>query len=382
MSWLDNAVIYQILIDRFAGFNDTKNWKTPIFVGGNIKGIIDKLPYIKNMGVNAIWISPFYKGVSYHGYHVTDFYSVDKHFGDEKDLKALIESAHKSGIKVICDFVLNHCSNEHPFFIDAVKNKGSEYRDWFLFNNWTNDYQCFFSYDILPKINLDNEQARLHLLDAARKWLGLGFDGFRIDHIIGVSNENLNRIFTPIKVEFPNAVFIGEAWLMGIKFNELDTIKVPNKYLIWLFHLTNSMYRNYANILDGILDFKTAKSLEKLAMKDNEIYKRKILRTNSELKRSINPVTFLDNHDMERFLFRCGGNVDKLKRAADLQFSLKGPTIIYYGTEIGMSQDKPFSSMKSYSDLLAREPMKWNPSKQDIELSEHYKKIIKNKLTN
>jgi glycosidase len=142
------------------------------------------------------------------------------------------------------------------------------------------------------------------------------------------------------------------------------------------------MYRNYANILDGILDFKTAKSLEKLAMKDNEIYKRKILRTNSELKRSINPVTFLDNHDMERFLFRCGGNVDKLKRAADLQFSLKGPTIIYYGTEIGMSQDKPFSSMKSYSDLLAREPMKWNPSKQDIELSEHYKKIIKNKLTN
>lgn len=380
MTWLDNAVFYQIFIDRFAGFKNTDNWEKPVYVGGNIQGIIDKIPYIKNLGVNAIWISPFNTGIAYHGYHITDFFSVDSHFGNEKDVKNLIESAHNENIKIICDFVPNHCSNKHPFFLDAVKNRNSNYHDWFIFDSWPDNYKCFRKYKELPKINLDNEQARGHLLDSARKWLGLGFDGFRIDHIVGVSNGNLKKIIEPLRIEFPEAVFIGEAWFKGVKFNELSTIKIPHKYLIWFFHLTGLMYKNYSKIIDGYLDFDSAKLLEKYVRTNDEKFSKQIIKRHERLNGTITPVTFLDNHDMERFLFRCGDDVDKLEKAANLQFSLKTPTIIYYGTEIGMSQYRSFSVFTSYGDIMAREPMRWDESRQNTDLFKFYQKLIAKKI--
>jgi len=367
MSWLDNAVIYQIFIDRFAGFKNTSNWRKPVFVGGNIRGIIDKIPYIKKLGANAIWISPFNTGVAYHGYHITDFFGVDNHFGSENDIKDLIKLAHDQSIKVICDFAPNHCSNQHPFFLDAIKNQDSKYNNWFIFDSWPSDYRCFKTYKELPKINLDNELARTHLLDSARKWLSLGFDGFRIDHIIGVSNDNLKKMIIPLRSEFPDAVFIGEAWFKGVESADLKTLNVPHKYLIWVFHLKNFLYKNYVGIVDGVLNFQTAKYLEKYVLTGREKYLRKITTKHNKLDGFIHSVTFLDNHDMERFLFRCGGDVDKLKKAASAQFSIKGPAAIYYGTEIGMSQNAPFSKFESHADIMAREPMYWDKSKQNTE---------------
>jgi len=380
MSWLENAVFYQIIIDRFAGFKNTNDWEKPVYVGGNIKGITDKLSYIKQLGVNAIWISPFNTGVAYHGYHITDFFGVDSHFGDEKDLENLIESAHDQDIKIICDFVPNHCSNKHPFFMDAVKNENSKYHDWFIFKSWPDKYLCFRKYKELPKLNLDNKETRLHLLESARKWLKLGFDGFRIDHVIGISNDNLNTILTPLRTEFPGAVFIGEAWFQNTKFNELNTINVTNKYLVWLFHLNTLMYKSYANILDGYLDFDAINDLEKYAHTGDEKYRQKATNKHKKLENLIKPVTFLDNHDMERVLFRLDNDVDKLKNAIKMQFSLGIPTIIYYGTEIGMSQEKPFSSFASYGDILAREPMRWDMSNQNLDLLKYYQKLIRTKV--
>ncbi len=218
-------------------------------------------------------------------------------------------------------------------------------------------------------------------MDSARKWLGLGFDGFRIDHIIGINNENLNKIISPLRLEYPKAIFIGEAWFKGIKFRDFDTINVPHKYLIWVFHLKKILYENYAGILDGILDFQAANYLEKYARSGNNKFRRKIVTKHNNLK-NITPVTFLDNHDMERFIFRCDGDIKKLKKAAKMQFSIKGPTVVYYGTEIGMSQVKAFSEFESHSDLMAREPMYWDASKQNLDLLEYYKKLIKGKVGN
>lgn len=135
VTWFKDSIIYQILIDRFAGFNSVNNWDKPQFLGGNIKGITEKLPYLKELGINTIWISPFYKCSEYHGYHITDFFEVEPRFGSMKDLQELIESSHKINIKIIADFVANHCSNIHPFFIDAQNNKNSKYRNWFYFKN-------------------------------------------------------------------------------------------------------------------------------------------------------------------------------------------------------------------------------------------------------
>ena len=89
VEWFKDAIIYHILIDRFAGYKSGK-WNKPVFLGGNIKGIIDKLPYIKELGINTLWISPFYKTSAYHGYHIMDFFQVDPHFGTIKDMKKLI----------------------------------------------------------------------------------------------------------------------------------------------------------------------------------------------------------------------------------------------------------------------------------------------------
>ena len=95
LAWFKDSIIYQILIDRFAGFKKKENWDKPQFLGGNLRGITEKLPYLKELGINTIWITPFYKCSEYHGYHITDFFKVDQNFGTIDDLKELINSAHK-----------------------------------------------------------------------------------------------------------------------------------------------------------------------------------------------------------------------------------------------------------------------------------------------
>lgn len=383
--WLKDAVIYQIFIDRFAGVKNPNIWDKPEFIGGNIKGIIEKLSYVESLGVNAIWLSPFFKGNAYHGYHTTDFYDVDKHFGDQKDIGKLIEEAHKRNIKVICDFVPNHCSYMHPFFIDAQKNPNSIYKNWFIFDKWPDKYMSFLNYKELPKLNLDYKPAFDYILGAAKKWLNMGFDGLRIDHIIGLSNQNIKDLFEPLKKEFSNTVFIGEATCMGIKWNELKTLKIPKKRIIWLLKQiglsslsNNLMYKNYIGLIDALLNFEAADQFRILAKSKNiiKINKSLISQQHKYQGKLILP-TFLDNHDMERFLFKCGNDVEKLKKIAKLQFLLNQPTIIYYGTEIGLTQYKPFSSKKSYADLLARRPMEWDKSKQNQELLLFYKNLIK-----
>jgi glycosidase len=387
-NWIKNAVIYHILIDRFAGFDSSKNALEPIFLGGNIKGIIEKLPHIESLGANVIWVSPFYKNEAYHGYHITDFYSVDKHFGAEKDIKKLIDETHRLGLKIICDFVPNHVSRKHPFFVDARNNPDSPYREWFVFEDWPQKYQTFLSVAELPKLNLDHKPTMDHVLGAARKWLGMGFDGLRLDHVVGLSNRNVSDLIEPLSKEFPNSVFIGEAWFNNAKFRELKTIRVPKKHLMWLLwriggRVDPMLYRNYKGLIDGVLDFKASDTLEAYA---NARTRRDRARLKSRLQRrpdSREPfrTVFLDNHDMERFLFRCGGDTGRLMEAAKLQFSLSQPVIIYYGTEVGMSQKHPFSFRKMHGDIYCRQPMPWEPGRQNASLLEFYKTLVRDKLS-
>jgi len=379
--WFSNSIIYHIFIDRFSGFKSIKNWEKPIFLGGNIRGIIDKLTYLKDLGVNTIWISPFYETSAYHGYHITDFFRVDSHFGTIDDIKKLIQSVHENDMHIIADFVPNHCSKEHPFFKDAQLNKNSPYYDWFYFTKWPDQYLCFLSVREIPKINLDNPEARRHIIDAAKYWLSNGFDGFRLDHVIGPKHSFWSQFKEEIKNKYPNAVLIGEAWMMGIKRKELITINIQNKLLKWLFGAaSDSLFKEYVGELDGVLDFKF-QELMKSYIVHNKI-STKALKT--RLKRHYNNFpdhyflpTFLDNHDMDRFLFLCRNDKEKLKQAAEIQFSINQPAIIYYGTEVGMMQKQSIWGLLAYGDLQARQPMNWR--KQDIKLSNFYKKLIQQK---
>jgi len=382
--WFRNAIIYHILIDRFAGFISTDGWDKPIFLGGNIKGIIRNLSYLKDLGINTLWISPFYKTSSYHGYHITDFYQVDPRFGTIEDIRYLIHKAHESNMRIIADFVPNHCSHEHPYFKDAQSNPNSLYRDWFYFVKWPDNYLCFLSVNELPKINLNNVDARDHIINAARYWLNIGFDGFRLDHVIGPSHSFWKIFKKEIKSEYPEAVFIGEAWMAGIKKYELKTINTKNKFLKWLFGGTSdSLLKGYVGELDGVLDFKFQELISNYIQFQNiskQTFENKLTRHYSCYPKDYFLPTFLDNHDMDRFLFRCKNDKEKLKVAAQIQFSLDQPPIIYYGTEIGMTQTTSIWDVPSHGDLQARQPMNWK--KQDKHLLLYYKKLIKQRKDN
>jgi cyclomaltodextrinase len=379
--WFRHAIIYHILIDRFAGFTTTNAWDTPQFLGGNLKGIIKALPYLKDLGVNTLWISPFYKTSAYHGYHITDFYDVDPRFGTKDDLNQLISTVHNNSMYIIADFVPNHCSRYHPYFQEAQKDKSSPFYDWFFFTHWPTDYLCFLSVRELPKLNLQNPEVQDHIIKAAFSWLSYGFDGFRLDHVIGPPHQFWKQFRHQVKSKYPNAVIIGEAWMQGIRYRELDTINIRWKHLKWLLgSSSDSLFKEYYHELDGVLDFRVQEILrDNIARHVNTPHVEKLLEKLRSRYRTYAPgyylPTFLDNHDMDRFLFECKGNIDKLKQAATLQFLLPQPPIIYYGTEIGMSQQHSLWDMASYGDLQARQPMQWHH--QNKQLLDFYKKLIK-----
>jgi glycosidase len=379
IAWFRNAVIYQILIDRFAGCR-ADGWDKPQFLGGTIRGIIGKLDYIKDLGANTIWISPFYKTDQYHGYHVTDFYQVEPRFGNVEDLKELIESVHKAGMRIIADFVPNHVSDQHPYFLDARKRVDSPYYDWFYFNNWPDDYLCFLSVRSLPKLNLDNLLTRKHIINAAKFWLSLGFDGYRLDHCIGPTHKFWKLFRTEIKNQFPNCILIGEACLMGIKCRELKTISIKHKFLR-LFNLgtLDGMFQEYIGELDGVLDFEFLHVICDFAVRKitKELALKRLHKHYKKFPPDYYLPTFLDNHDMDRILFHCGNDIELFKEAAQIQFAIDQPKIIYYGTESGLTQDKSTFDTPFHGDLQARRPMNWDSVNKEV--LDFYRKLIQGK---
>lgn len=368
--WFQDSVVYQIMIDRFAGVEDRENWHNTEYIGGDLEGINDRLDYLEGLGVDVIWISPFYEGESYHGYHITDMYSVDPEFGTEQDLKELIDEVHERDMRIIADFVPNHVSVEHEYFKEASTFPNSEYREWFYFNEWPDKYLSFLDFDQdLAKINLENVEARRHVTDAAKKWLELGLDGYRLDHVIGPSHSFWNHFEQEIHEEFPEAVLIGESWWNGIGFEHLETFEMPRKYLNAVTGSQELAQRNYIGLLDGVLDFKAREIV--LSILDSDLLPDSLVRPLLRLHYSHYPGSFslpnfLDNHDTNRVLYELDQDTEKLKKAFDLMLEQSQPTVIYYGTEIGMTQHQSISDFEDHGDLQARQPMKWKEGDKEL----------------
>lgn len=380
-AWFKDSIIYQIVLDRFAGVKNTSNPMTDEFCGGNIRGLIDKLSYFKNLGVNTLLLSPINEGVSYHGYHITDYFSVDSRWGSVDDLKELVDKAHSLEIKIILDFVPNHCSNRHPFFVKAKTNTKSRYRNWFYFKK-DNSYLSFLDYDELPKLNLDYEPCRDYILSAARFWLDKGIDGLRLDHATGPSINFWKYFSKELNTSHPNAVLIGEVWTNINDLKQWKTLRgVKNKLSRYVFRNTKPdvFIKDYVGILDGCLDFMFNQIIRDYTLKkitQKEAY-TKLQKHYSHFPKDFFLPTFLDNHDMERILLLANQDQEVLKELATWQFKIKQPQIIYYGTEVAMTQKDYFGSLKSHGDLLARQPMAWD--KVGNEMFNFYKLLIAQK---
>ncbi len=377
-------IIYHILIDRFAGFSKQAPDAKENWVGGTLKGIEDHLPYLKRLGVTALRLGSPWKSTAYHGYTITDLRAVDPHFGTEKDLKRLIKKAHQFGMRVFLDFIATHISDQHPFFKDAIRSHESPYRTWFSFKKWPRDYAHFLTISSLPKWNFKNPLVQTYLIETAISWLrNLRCDGFFIDHVIGAPQWFWKKFAGRIQRAQPNAILVGEVWFdEHTPKNYLPSIAMKRARKLYRERFTirggvqDAAMKQYVGILDGCLDFTMNRLIRDYFIRHRISEKTFMERVRSHYarfpKHFLLPV-FLDSHDLNRFLFQTKNTIPVLKAAAEFQYGLPQPTLVYYGTEIGMTQKKIWGS--HHGNQEARKKMEWSSRKQNRKLLTWYRKL-------
>jgi cyclomaltodextrinase / maltogenic alpha-amylase / neopullulanase len=356
-AWAREALVYQVFVDRFnpgGGKSWNKVSRLDDFFGGTIRGISEKLDHIQSLGFNTIWLSPFFKTSSHHGYNGSDYYTVEPRLGTNADLRELIDQAHARGMRMLLDFVANHWSSDHPTFQDALKNPKSAFRDWYVWNHWPDDYECYFGVKELPKINLQPGGARDEMINVAQHWLRQGFDGYRLDFAYGPPHD--------FWVDFRRACrkVRADAWIFG------EVIHTP------------VVQRSLMGRMDGTLDFLLTRALRetfafgRMSLGEFEAFltaHESYFPTQSNFSRP----SFLDNHDMSRFLYIAGESAVRLELAALVLYTLSGPPIVYNGTETGVSQERPMQQGERYIFEEARQPIDWEHV--DAELQEYFRKL-------
>jgi glycosidase len=355
--WLRDALIYHVFVDRFApgGGRPFASPATPMgFYGGTIGGVAEQLDYVASLGASVIWLSPIFPSPSHHGYDATDYYAVEPRLGTITELRALIDAAHARGIRVLFDYTANHFSSSHAIFQDVLRNPASPYRDWFTFTRYPDTYVSFFGVRDLPQLNSDNPDARRHMIEPALHWLRQGVDGFRLDYTIGPSHAFWTEFRAAARAVRPDAATLGEA------VDTADTL------------------RSYVGRLDGCLDFLLLQAIRLFFAFDDMPASR--FATFLERHLSAFPPTFvmpsfLDNHDMNRFLWIVRGDQRRLRLAALCQYTLPHPPILYYGTEVGLSQVRDVRHADgSGHPEESRLPMIWGAG-QSADLLAFYRRL-------
>lgn len=334
VEWMRDAVFYQIFVDRFFMGNKKKDtsyinmgWNekpTPkSFAGGDLRGIIEKMDYLKSMGITALYLTPIFKSVSNHKYDTIDYMEIDEQFGNREDFKELVELAHQNGIRVVLDAVFNHCSMNLRQFQDVLFNgKQSKYYDWFLIDGdypipEKINYECFASCNYMPKLNTANPNVQEFLLQIAVYWIReFGIDGWRLDVSDEISHEFWRKFRSAVKKEKKDAVVIGENWHDAYPYlrgDQYDSIM------------------NYA-FTKACLDYFARNTFDAKAMAE---------KLSGNLMRNTEPVNrmmlnLLDSHDTHRFFSEIGCDKDKLLAAIALEMVYIGAPCLYYGTEICM----------------------------------------------
>ena len=333
---------------------------------GDFNGVTSKLDYIKDLGFNGIWLMPINKGTSYHKYDVEDYYSVDPQFGTMTDFTNLLTEAHKRGIRVIIDLVVNHTSINCSWFREAVQYikdngmPGGTYGDYYNFTNQSKGstyyqitgtqyyYECPF-WSGMPDLNLDSVNVKNEITNIVNYWLEIGVDGFRLDATTSYYSSNMEKnieflswLNGVVKAKSPNAYMVGEAW-----------------------YSSHSLIRSYYNSgVDSFFNFPLmggeggiAKALND-NRDDNGVAFSTLLTTLDSTYDVGILAPFLSNHDTNRITNFAGkSKPEKIKMVNGLLSLLKGSPFVYYGEEIGMTVTN------TSSDPYRRVAILWNSSK-------------------
>jgi len=359
-------VIYLIMPDRFANgnpANDTSarspdlldRHKPRHFHGGDLQGVIDRLPYLKELGVTAIWLNPIYDNTDrlnfkeaydgepmtgYHGYHAEDFYAVDERFGDLARLRELVDAAHAAGIKVIQDQVANHTGPFHYWLEDSPTPtwfNGSETRH--LANTWqvwtladphaTQASQRAtlegWFVDVLPDLNQDDEETARYIIQNTLWWVGVsGLDGIRQDTLPYVHRRFWREWMAAIKREYPRLRVVGELF-------------DGDPALVSFFQAGARRFDGIDSGIDALFDFPLFFPLRRAFGQGQEL--REVARTLGRDHLYPDPsqlVTFLGLHDVPRFLHEPGATPEGLKLAFTFLLTTRGIPLVYYGDEIAL----------------------------------------------
>jgi alpha-amylase len=361
-AWTRGATCYEIFVRSF--FDSDGDGV------GDLNGLTSKLDYVNNgnpddasdLGAQCIWVMPVAASPSYHGYDVTNYYTINPEYGTNDDFVRFVAEAHRRGIKVLVDMVLNHTSSEHPFFQSAALYPDSPYRDWYLWqpkhpgvrnpwggDNWhrspyADEYYYGLFWSGMPDLNVENREVLEEAKRIATFWLNeMGVDGFRLDairHLVEgdtgriaanhpATHDVLREYAAHVRQTKPDAFTIGEVW---------DSIAATLPY--------------YPDQLDSHFAFQVADAIIDAVRSGSA---KGLLPPVLLLQREV-PAhrwsPFLRNHDQTRTLTELRGDVTRAKLAATILLTMPGMPFVYYGEEIGMTGDKP--------DPRLRTPMHWS----------------------
>jgi len=386
--WWESAIFYQIWPRSFYDSDADGH--------GDFNGMTQKLPYLQELGVNALWLTPMFEAPSYHGYDFTEFYQVENDYGSMAEFEAFIKAADDKGMKVILDLVINHISSNHEWFQRSANNE-APYADYFIWRDdmpkvgsgwghaWSNNdqpdavwhwnetrqqyyYGAFGASQ--PDLNLRHPDVVAEMEKMAKFWLDKGVAGFRLDAVRFAMEggadaqadtdetiaywQHFNQY---VKSVDPEAYLVGEAWA---------DIPVAAKYFGEGKGLDQGFDFEVGYKILGLLkpdasgeaQFGTMQSNQKVNTVDANVLKQNLQQRIDSTAPLDFFAPFLTNHDQERVAYQLAEHDDKAKLAAAMLFSSPGTPYIYYGEEIGLTQGG------TGHDVYKRAPMQWNNSNQ------------------
>jgi cyclomaltodextrinase len=401
--WVKDSVFYQIFPDRFATSpraakpSNLEPWDSPPttlgFKGGDLFGVAEKLDYLQDLGITAIYFNPIFASTANHRYHTFDYFNVDPILGGNDALRELLERAHARGIRVVLDGVFNHASRGFYHFNHALENgAASPYLDWFHFDmkrlksgrpldaypsggtrrssREALGYEAWWDLPALPKLNTRTPAVRRFIMDVARHWIRFGIDGWRLDVPQEIDDDAFWREFRDtVKGENPDAYIVGEIWEDARRWLAGDQFDAVMNYLFTkpvLAYFAESLDLEEVRKAGGYRGFEPmnqkqfTKAIDDvLALYDPEVAQAQL--------------NLLDSHDTPRFLTSARGEQSALRLAFLFACTYPGAPCVYYGDEIGL---------EGRQDPDCRRSFPWDRGRWNQDLLDYFKRCIRLRKSN